>query len=86
MALSRVPVGLCSPPLVPDGFPAQSLLAGQQESTSHPCLLGEIAKVDECSWPDHGGCEQRCVNTLGSYKCMCDPGYELAADKKACEG
>lgn len=43
-------------------------------------------EVDECSWPDRGGCEQRCVNTLGSYKCACDPGYELAADKKACEG
>lgn len=43
-------------------------------------------EVDECSWPDHGGCEQRCVNTLGSYTCACDPGYELAADKKACEG
>uniref|UniRef100_H0UU51 Metalloendopeptidase n=1 Tax=Cavia porcellus TaxID=10141 RepID=H0UU51_CAVPO len=42
-------------------------------------------EVDECSWPDHGGCEQRCVNTLGSYKCACDPGYELAADKKTCE-
>lgn len=44
------------------------------------------AEVDECSWPDLGGCEQRCVNTLGSYKCACDPGYELAADKKTCEG
>lgn len=43
-------------------------------------------EVDECSWPDHGGCEQRCVNTLGSYKCTCDPGYELAANKKTCEG
>jgi hypothetical protein len=43
-------------------------------------------EVDECSWPDHGGCEQRCVNTLGSYTCACDPGYELAADKKTCEG
>ena len=42
--------------------------------------------MDECSWPDHGGCEQRCVNTLGSYKCVCDPGYERAADKKAWEG
>uniref|UniRef100_A0A452V7P4 Metalloendopeptidase n=1 Tax=Ursus maritimus TaxID=29073 RepID=A0A452V7P4_URSMA len=41
-------------------------------------------EVDECSWPDHGGCEQRCVNTLGSFKCACDPGYELAADKKTC--
>ena len=26
------------------------------------------------------------MNTLGSYKCVCDPGYELASDKKACEG
>uniref|UniRef100_A0A8D2DMW3 Metalloendopeptidase n=1 Tax=Sciurus vulgaris TaxID=55149 RepID=A0A8D2DMW3_SCIVU len=42
-------------------------------------------EVDECSRPEHGGCEQRCVNTLGSYKCTCDPGYELAADKKTCE-
>lgn len=42
--------------------------------------------MDECSRPNNGGCEQRCVNTLGSYKCACDPGYELAADKRRCEG
>lgn len=41
---------------------------------------------DECLKPDNGGCEQRCVNTLGSFKCACDPGYELAPDKKSCEG
>lgn len=41
---------------------------------------------DECVKPDNGGCEQRCVNTLGSFKCACDPGYELAPDKKSCEG
>uniref|UniRef100_H3ANE1 Tolloid like 1 n=1 Tax=Latimeria chalumnae TaxID=7897 RepID=H3ANE1_LATCH len=40
---------------------------------------------DECAKPDNGGCEQRCVNTLGSYRCACDPGYELAPDKKSCE-
>ncbi|PIN97776.1 hypothetical protein AB205_0180870 [Aquarana catesbeiana] len=43
-------------------------------------------EVDECSRPHKGGCEQRCVNTLGSYKCACEPGYELAPDKKSCEG
>lgn len=46
------------------------------------CILEE----DECAKPDNGGCEQRCVNTLGSFKCACDPGYELAPDKKSCEG
>ncbi|TNN89652.1 Dorsal-ventral patterning tolloid-like protein 1 [Liparis tanakae] len=40
---------------------------------------------DECAKPDNGGCEQRCVNTLGSFKCACEPGYELAPDKKSCE-
>ncbi|XP_053480258.1 bone morphogenetic protein 1a isoform X3 [Ictalurus furcatus] len=42
-------------------------------------------EMDECSRPDNGRCEQRCVNTLGSYKCACDPGFELAADKRSCE-
>lgn len=45
-----------------------------------------FSETDECSNPDNGRCEQRCVNTLGSYKCACDPGYELAADKRSCEG
>uniref|UniRef100_A0A8C2U8X7 Metalloendopeptidase n=1 Tax=Coturnix japonica TaxID=93934 RepID=A0A8C2U8X7_COTJA len=42
-------------------------------------------EMDECSQPDNGGCEQHCENTLGSYKCSCEPGYELTADKRSCE-
>uniref|UniRef100_A0A3Q3LQZ7 Metalloendopeptidase n=1 Tax=Mastacembelus armatus TaxID=205130 RepID=A0A3Q3LQZ7_9TELE len=42
-------------------------------------------EVDECSRPDNGHCDQRCLNTLGSYRCACDPGYELAADKHQCD-
>uniref|UniRef100_A0A8D0CLR5 Metalloendopeptidase n=1 Tax=Scleropages formosus TaxID=113540 RepID=A0A8D0CLR5_SCLFO len=42
-------------------------------------------EMDECSKPDNGRCEQRCVNTLGSYRCACDPGFELASDKRSCE-
>ncbi|XP_076614626.1 bone morphogenetic protein 1-like [Chaetodon auriga] len=42
-------------------------------------------EMDECSRPDNGHCEQRCMNTLGSYRCACDPGYELAADRRSCE-
>ena len=50
------------------------------------CVCVCVTEEDECSKPDNGGCEQRCVNTLGSFKCACDPGYELAPDKKSCEG
>ncbi|TNM91924.1 hypothetical protein fugu_018936 [Takifugu bimaculatus] len=42
-------------------------------------------ETDECSRPDNGHCQQRCLNTLGSYRCACDPGYELAADRRSCE-
>ncbi|KAG5835270.1 hypothetical protein ANANG_G00271770 [Anguilla anguilla] len=45
-----------------------------------------LKEVDECSKPDNGGCEQRCVNTLGSYRCACEPGFELSSDKRSCEG
>jgi len=44
------------------------------------------AEIDECSRPDNGHCEQRCINTLGSYHCACDPGYELAPDRRSCAG
>ncbi|KAK7817671.1 hypothetical protein U0070_018635, partial [Myodes glareolus] len=40
---------------------------------------------DECTKPDRGGCEQRCLNTLGSYQCACEPGYELGPDRRSCE-
>uniref|UniRef100_A0A8C8JYL1 Metalloendopeptidase n=1 Tax=Oncorhynchus tshawytscha TaxID=74940 RepID=A0A8C8JYL1_ONCTS len=42
-------------------------------------------EMDECCKPDNGRCEQRCVNTLGSYRCACDPGFELASDRRSCE-
>ncbi|CAL1569474.1 unnamed protein product [Knipowitschia caucasica] len=42
-------------------------------------------EMDECSRPDRGQCEQRCLNTLGSYRCACDPGFELAIDKRSCD-
>lgn len=48
-------------------------------------VIFHLPEVDECSRPDYGQCEQRCLNTLGSYRCACDPGYELAADKHSCE-
>lgn len=48
-------------------------------------FMFHLPEMDECSRPDNGQCEQRCMNTLGSYRCACEPGYELAADRRSCE-
>lgn len=42
-------------------------------------------EVDECK-DNNGGCEHKCLNTIGSYKCYCNPGYELHSNGKNCEG
>ncbi|VDM39849.1 unnamed protein product [Toxocara canis] len=33
--------------------------------------------VDECNTPGYSLCDQRCINTNGSYYCSCDDGYWL---------
>ena len=42
--------------------------------------------VDECARPDRGGCSHECVNTQGSYECVCPPGYRVIDDHKTCRG
>ncbi|XP_066569095.1 epidermal growth factor-like protein 7 [Amia ocellicauda] len=39
--------------------------------------------VDECSGSH--SCAQQCVNTIGSYQCGCQEGYQLGRDGLACE-
>ncbi|KAI5940124.1 Signal peptide, CUB and EGF-like domain-containing protein 1 [Manis javanica] len=39
--------------------------------------------VDECSVVN-GGCQQRCINTLGTFHCECDTGSRLHADERTC--
>lgn len=42
--------------------------------------------VDECA-TNNGGCEQKCVNIVGSWHCECDlDGFALADDNKSCVG
>lgn len=42
-----------------------------------------ILDVDECN-ERTSNCEQSCVNTQGSYHCVCSPGYQLNTDKHTC--
>ena len=39
--------------------------------------------TDECE-SDNGGCQHICVNTIGSYYCLCLPGYTLHEDGHTC--
>ena len=38
-----------------------------------PCCSSDI---NECNFTN-GGCEHSCTNTLGSFNCSCDRGYQL---------
>lgn len=44
-----------------------------------------MKEYDECAVIEHG-CEQECINTIGSFECGCKIGYELHSDGKKCEG
>jgi hypothetical protein len=44
------------------------------------------ADIDECRTVP-GICRNgRCKNTIGSFACQCQPGYDLTADRKSCRG
>ena len=40
--------------------------------------------IDECSNNDL--CEHECQNTIGSYQCQCDHGFQLGSDGHHCDG
>ncbi|XP_055681349.1 sushi, von Willebrand factor type A, EGF and pentraxin domain-containing protein 1 isoform X2 [Lutzomyia longipalpis] len=40
------------------------------------CTRLDCVDVNECS-KNNGGCDQKCVNSPGSYQCACNSGYEL---------
>lgn len=44
-----------------------------------------ILDIDECR-EDSDGCAQNCANTVGSYTCGCNTGYDLAPDGLSCTG
>ena len=42
--------------------------------------------VNECSGIYNGGCEETCVNTLGSFRCQCTGNKTLLPDGLFCSG
>ena len=48
-------------------------------------LFFPLLLVNECK-TNNGGCEEKCVDTLKSYTCLCSTGYALSNDGHSCEG
>ena len=46
--------------------------------------ISYVSDVNECN--DVNACDQRCVNTRGSYHCECDAGYERSNTVPLCIG
>ena len=44
-----------------------------------------LPDINECQ-TSNGGCNQSCINTVGSFQCFCDVGYTLASDNVGCDG
>lgn len=49
------------------------------------CFLLCLSDVDECSFSNFL-CQHTCLNTPGSFACMCPPGYYVFEDGRSCEG
>ena len=41
--------------------------------------------MNECL-DNNGGCDHNCTNTMGSFVCSCQAGYDLDSDGLACIG
>ncbi|XP_054265760.1 uncharacterized protein LOC128988471 [Macrosteles quadrilineatus] len=69
---------------LPAPIEAQYIKFKIQDYVNAPCMRLEVmgctrlecADVNECS-SDNGGCDQKCINSPGSYACVCNVGYEL---------
>ncbi|KAG7333731.1 hypothetical protein KOW79_002138 [Hemibagrus wyckioides] len=52
--------------------------------TDEVAHMGIRGDVNECGRPSRP-CSHSCMNTPGSFRCYCDPGYRLDTDGKSCK-
>ncbi|KAK2894957.1 hypothetical protein Q8A67_012186 [Cirrhinus molitorella] len=50
----------------------------------HSMQNGRCSDIDECASPHMCGLQSVCVNTDGSYRCDCLPGYRAAGPRRQC--
>ncbi|KAJ8280860.1 hypothetical protein GJAV_G00059950 [Gymnothorax javanicus] len=70
--------------------PGQECVNSEGSYICIPCRVGYTMKnrkctdVDECLNPRTCGKESRCVNTDGSYRCECHPGFRASGPGRQC--
>ena len=43
-----------------------------------------LTDINECE--NNSTCDHRCINTIGSFVCECNPGYQLNDHLMTCSG
>ena len=59
------------------------VLVCNDEYHNHKIIIN--VDINECN-TNNGGCDTTCTNTVGSYECSCNTGYELNNDLHHCDG
>uniref|UniRef100_A0A673Z4P0 Fibulin 2 n=1 Tax=Salmo trutta TaxID=8032 RepID=A0A673Z4P0_SALTR len=85
----RLLVTVLSPcPVVSDTpFPKEAFSIGEEEEQERENTVEgppEMEDVDECQVYQSTLCHHRCINTPGSFRCACYPGYVLQQDAASC--
>uniref|UniRef100_A0A3B5B6M5 Fibulin-2-like n=1 Tax=Stegastes partitus TaxID=144197 RepID=A0A3B5B6M5_9TELE len=75
-----------SPDPVSDSpYPKEAFSIGEEQDGGN-AVEGpvEVEDMDECLIYGGSICHHRCINTVGSYRCECFPGYVLQEDASTC--
>ncbi|VDP07028.1 unnamed protein product [Soboliphyme baturini] len=61
-----------------------SLMLRKTRGDSQPLAVCRLLSYENECAVRNGNCVQICVNTVGSYRCACYPGFQLAPNKQDC--
>ena len=61
----------------------EKFCSGKFINANYTIIIDYLIDIDECS-DGTSGCSQLCTNTIGSYTCTCDNGYQLTNDNHTC--
>uniref|UniRef100_A0A3B5M429 Fibulin 2 n=1 Tax=Xiphophorus couchianus TaxID=32473 RepID=A0A3B5M429_9TELE len=64
-------------------YPKEAFSIGEERDGEN-AVEGPIEDMNECLIYEGNICHQRCINTPGSYRCECYPGYVLQEDAFTC--